>query len=185
MPVYFINQSVLVSAPYAAASKILLDNQADLLALQCEQNDCVAAIPDWWQVRLGADRPQLIVLYARKFSDGTWDKPKYAVSIPRWSKSEAQTVYEDFPIYQKGQYQGTTIFSDNSKLIVNCINAIEAERVTNKLLLSILDTDKQDSVYSTTFRRGRALSEITVYPRMVKYFATGQRNLQPTWSKKF
>lgn len=185
VPVYFINQSVLVSAPYAAASKILLDNQADLLALQCEQNDCVAAIPDWWQVRLGADRPQLIVLYARKFSDGTWDKPKYAVSIPRWSKSEAQTVYEDFPIYQKGQYQGTTIFSDNSKLIVNCINAIEAERVTNKLLLSILDTDKQDSVYSTTFRRGRALSEITVYPRMVKYFATGQRNLQPTWSKKF
>lgn len=182
---YFINQSVLVSAPSAASTKILLDNQADLLSLQCEKDDCTAVVPDWWQVRLGADRPQLIVLYARKFSDGTWDKPKYAVSIPRWSKSEAQTVYEDFPIYQKGQFQGTTIFSDNSKLIVNCFNAIEAERVTNKLLLSILDIDKQDSVYSTTFRRGRPLSEITVYPRMVKYFATGQRNLQPTWSKKF
>lgn len=173
-----------VPAPDATAIKAMLENQAEILALQCKEPDCVAAVPDWWQVRLGADRPQLIVQYARKFSDGTWDKPKYLISIPRWSKSESLTVADDFPTYQKGQYQGTTIFSDNSKLIVNCITAAESERVTAKLLLSISEINKLNSVYTTSFRRGRSLSEITVYPRIVKYFATGQRDLNPTWSKK-
>jgi len=184
VPVYFINKTVLVSAPAAAATKILLDNQADILALQCEVTDCVAAVPDWWQVRLGADRSQLIILYARKFSDNTWDKPKYSISVPWWKKSQADTVYDDFPIYQKGQFQGTTIFTDNSKIIVNCFSAAESERVSAKLLESVLAIKKLNSIYSTTSRQGRALSQIVVYPRIAKYFATGQLNMTPTWTKK-
>ena len=174
----------MVSAPDAAAVKLMLDNHADLLALQCKENDCVAAVPDWWQVRLGTDRPQLLVQYARKFSDGTWDKSKYVVSIPHWSKSKDLTTIDDFPTYQKGQYQGTTIFSDNSKLIVNCVSSAEAQRVTDKLLLTIPTIKKLNSVYTTTFRRGVALAEITVYPRLIKYFSKGQQNMTPDWTKK-
>ena len=36
----------------------------------------LAIAPDWWAVRLGANRPQLLILYAIKFKDGTWDKPQ-------------------------------------------------------------------------------------------------------------
>jgi len=184
-PPIFIQASAQVPAPDAIGIKAILENQADLLALQCDESDCIAVVPDWWQVRLGADRPQLMVQYARKFSDGAWDKPKYVLSIPHWSKSKELTTISDFPTYQKGQYQGTTILSDNSKLIVNCITAAEAERVTVKLLSTLPPLVKVNSTYVSAFRRGRPLAEILVYPRIIKYFATGQRDLNPTWVKKF
>ena len=184
VPKYFIPTTLMVPAPQAAAITLSLNNQADILALQCRDNDAIAAVPDWWQVRLGADRPQLIVQYARKNSDGTFDKAKYIVSIPHWWKSKDQTVESDFPTISKGQYQGTLIFLDNSKIIVNCLNEVEAQRVVTKLSSNIKPIDLEGSIYTRSFRRGRELNEVIIFPRIAKFFATGQRNMIPTWVKK-
>jgi hypothetical protein len=150
---------------------------------QCD--DSVAAVPDWWQVRLGADRPQLLVSYARKFSDGTWDKAKYIVSIPHWSKGKDATQIGDFPVYDKGSYQGTRVFPDNSKLIVNCLTREESIRVLNKLSNGIDVSLVDRSETSVTDRNGRLLREIKVYPRKCSYYSSGQQNLEPDWKLDF
>ena len=185
VPNYFVNSQVTVSQPDAAAITLALNNQADLLALQCNVSDAIAAVPDWWQVRLGADRPQLLIQYAQQFTDGTWDKPKYIVSIPYWNKSKDATVITDFPSYQKGQYQGCLILSDNSKLIINAKNATIASSVIGAISLGIDPLKLIGSEYTTSERRGNRLAEIVVFPRIAKFFATGQKDLNPTWSKKF
>ena len=165
--------------------KVMLDNQADILAMQCKENDCIAAVPDWWQIRLGADRPQLMVAYAARFPDGTWDKAKYMISVPHWNKSKLLTTIDSFPVYRKGQYQGVMVLPDNSKLIVNAYTSEEATRVIDKFSLGIPLSMVSSSVTKVASRRGRDLLSIIVYPRSARYFATGQMDLTPTWSKKF
>lgn len=178
---------VTVPKVFAPAFQLLFDNQAELLkTISCQPpSDSIAAIPDWWQVRLGANRPQLLILYARKFSDGTWDKPKYVLSVPHWNKSKVETQLSDFPAYEKGNFQGTRVLPDNSKLIVNALTADEALRVIVKLSASIPGDLIQQAQTSIADRRGAELRKIKVFPRIARFFATGQRDLRPTWSLDF
>ena len=178
---------VTVPRLFAPAFQLVLDNQAELLKqISCNPPEpSIAAIPDWWQIRLGANRPQLLVLYARKFNDGTWDKPKYVLSVPHWKKSKLETVFGDFPAYDKGDFQGTRVLPDNSKLIVNAVSSDEARRVITKLSAGIPSSMIEFAQTSIADRRGAPLRKITVYPRIVRYFASGQKDLAPTWSIDF
>ena len=187
VPLPFDKVSVTVPQLLAPALSLLLNNQAQILKeVSCSTCDeAVAAIPDWWQLRLGSNRPQLLVLYARKFGDGTWDKAKYVLSIPHWSKPKVLTKIEDFPVYDKGDFQGTRVFADNSKLIVNAVSASEALRVLDKICESLSPAIVNESDTSVADRRGNALRKIKVFPRMARYFASGQKNLEPTWSVDF
>ena len=187
IPAPYNTVAVTVPRLFAPAFQLVLDNQAELLKqISCNPPEAsVAAIPDWWQVRLGANRPQLLVLYARKFDDGTWDKPKYVLSVPHWEKTKLETVFGDFPAYDKGDFQGTRVLPDNSKLIVNAVSSDEANRVITKLSAGIPFSMIEFAQTSIADRRGAPLRKITVYPRIVRFFATGQRDLRPTWSIDF
>ena len=187
IPVPYDKVSITVPRLFASAFQLVLDNQAELLKqISCNPPEpSIAAIPDWWQIRLGANRPQLLVLYARKFNDGTWDKPKYVLSVPHWNKTKLQTVFSDFPAYDKGDFQGTRVLPDNSKLIVNAVSSDEAQRVITKLSAGIPSSMIEFAQTSIADRRGAPLRKITVYPRIVRYFASGQKDLAPTWSIDF
>ncbi|MCT7981642.1 hypothetical protein [Laspinema olomoucense] len=70
----------------AKGLRALVDIQRDIAKIlqdmqkaSCE-NDNLAVIPEWWQLRPEADRPQLIVLCAEKKPDGTLDSAKYVSS---------------------------------------------------------------------------------------------------------
>jgi hypothetical protein len=182
----FDKVSVSVPRQLASALEIIINNQAEILkAVSC--NDCgepIAAIPEWWPIRLGAARPQLVILYARKFNDGSWDRAKYAVSIPHWSKSKDETKEVEFPIYDKGDYQGTRVFSDNSKLIVNCIDEQECEWVLDDLTAHLPPEISELAQTSIANRKGSPLRKIKVFPRRAKFFSTGQRDTNPDWSIK-
>ena len=187
LPLPYDSMKVTVPKVFAPAFQLLFDNQAELLkTISCQPpSDAIAVIPDWWNVRLGANRPQLLILYARKFSDGTWDKPKYVLSIPHWNKSKSATQLSDFPAYEKGNFQGTRVLPDNSKLIVNALTADEALRVIVKLSASIPSDLIEQAQTSIADRRGAELRKIKVFPRIARFFATGQRDLRPTWSVDF
>lgn len=186
VPLPFDKISVSVPRQLASALEIIINNQAEILkALNCESCDePIAAIPEWWPIRLGANRPQLVVLYARKFNDGTWDRSKYAISIPHWTKTKEQTKLITFPTYDKGDYQGTRVFSDNSKLIVNCLDEQECQFVLDDITAHLPSEIASLAQTSIANRKGDPLRKITVYPRRAKYFSTGQRDTYPDWSIK-
>lgn len=134
----FDKQLIRVPRMEAEAWELSLNNQAEILLALCRECDePIAAIPEWWQTRLGAERPQLIIQYAAMFEDGTFDKAKYSISIPYWNKSKEQTEVNDFPIYRKGQYMAQLILRDNSKVIVNCFSEDVCDDVIDKLSQSI------------------------------------------------
>lgn len=155
---------------------------AEIHKHQCS-NPSIAAVPEWWQVRLGAERPQLILQFAEDLGDGKFGAPKYALSIPHYTLG----IPSDAPIgsYQKGSWEGILTLSDNSKIIVNCITHSEAERVLN-LIQPLVDTDKlEGSFIKIGERKGQPLSEILVSPRIAKFFPTGQQDMKPAWIKYF
>ena len=183
----YITSSLPIPKIISAIVKSTLNTIAESQGKQCEldKHECYTAIPDWWQIRLGADVPQAIVQYAEIKADGKFGAPKYVISIPHYSRTKETTAVTDFPTYTKGQKMGILTLSDNSKLIVNAKDSSELELVIGKLKLTI-DANRLDgSVYSDGTRKGTNLQQIQVAPRSVKYFPTGQKDTKPAWIKNF
>ncbi len=181
---------ITIEVPESEAANIkeLHDRIFELQSAECRntlKSECYAAIPEWWQVRLGADRPQLIVQYAEVLNDGKFGAPKYALTIPHYSLSFEQTTKDLFPNYQKGQAMGVLTLADNSKLIVNCNTQSEAESLIEALSESISSEALEGSFLSTGNRKGQRLKTITVAPRIAKFFATGQKDIKPDWVRYF
>jgi hypothetical protein len=169
------------------AYQLLYDRIFALESAQCTKHDCesYAAIPDWWQIRLGSDVPQLVVQYAEVLKDGKFGAPKYVLTIPHYNKSKDATSKGLFPSYWKGQRMGILTLNDNSKLIVNAKTESEVERVINQLRGTIGGNFLQGSVISTGQRKGAQLKQIEVAPRFAKYFSKGQQDVKPDWVKEF
>jgi hypothetical protein len=154
------------------------------LLTQVEHLDAVAAIPEWWSNRVGANRPQLVIQYAEKMTDGRLGAPMYAINIPHYNKSMQDTVKGLFPAYRKGSRMCVCIMPDNGKLIVNTHTDEIGENLITTLLNST-SVKKADCQISTGSRKGGTLKDITVYPKIAKFFATGQKDAKPTWIKFF
>jgi hypothetical protein len=149
--------------------------RAKLLKAQCELEP-VAATPDWWQVRLGSDRPQIVCVF-RKGATRTY----HSLSIPHPKSVELPTE-AILPAYQKGNWQGMIVLRDNSKFIVNCISAGEAERIcaiaASKIIGSYLPNPYKVWI---TERKGEPVGESQMKPSSILYFSQGQKNLKPDW----
>ncbi|MEI2579996.1 hypothetical protein, partial [Scytonema sp. PRP1] len=63
--------------------------------------------------------------------------------------------------------------SEARKIINACQQIISPEYLTNSYLKG------------GTIRKGKALKEITVIPKMAKFFSTGQQNTIPDWIVRF
>ncbi|MBE9012664.1 hypothetical protein IQ250_20905, partial [Pseudanabaenaceae cyanobacterium LEGE 13415] len=183
--------SLEVPQTEAGNIKELHDRIFELQSEDCREKteDCIAAVPEWWQVRLGADRPQLVVQYAEVigFKDGKpkYGAPMYALTIPHYRLNREQTRKELFPSYIKGQSMGILVLDDNSKLIINCENQEAAESVIEQLSAVINPNLRQNAHLSIGVRQGQNLKNIAVHPRIAKFFATGQQDMKPTWVRYF
>ena len=155
----------------------------DMQISSCE-NDNFAVVPEWWQLRPEADRPQLIVQCAEKNSDGSLGSAKYVVTIPHYRFS-TPTAFAPFYSLSKGSFQGVLTLKDNSKVIIYG-NSIQH---TRSVLLSIWNeisfsyrlpfNPKVGPIGNPNFK------EVTVYPKYGKYFADGGRKAVPTWVVRY
>ncbi|PSB18432.1 hypothetical protein C7B65_15165 [Phormidesmis priestleyi ULC007] len=180
----FEEETIEVPDSEADVYELLYERIFALESIQCDKDSCYAAVPDWWQIRLGADIPQAIVQYAEVKDNNKFGSPKYVVSIPHYGKSKEATKSSDFPTYTKGQRMGILTLRDNSKLIINASDD-DVEQAIKKLQNSISPLWLTDSIYSDGKRKGTALKTIRVAPRIVKFFPTGQTDLKPQWIKYF
>ena len=151
--------------------------------------DTVPVIPDSWQVRVGRDRPQLIVIFKPKNSSYPKPDSRWTLSIPHFdfTSSNKESQLRKIPNYEKGKHQGVYTLKDNSKIIVYAKSNLEARPFIKSIVNNGLI--KREQLYESTItdddiKVGEAkgtYQELEVTPTCAKYFSTGQKNLKPDW----
>jgi hypothetical protein len=152
---------------------------AKLATEHCEK-EAIAAVPEWWQVRIEAGRPQLVILFGKVLPDGKVERAKYGLTIPHYSGGRTNTP----PIgtYKHGQIEGILTLNDNSKVMVNAASEAEASRVLFMAKQAIDPLYVKGSFIKIGPRQGQVLAPVTLVPRYGKFFASGLRNTKPDWT---
>lgn len=177
---------VLAVDEYTAASMALIyrkiaEIQIDLIKLR-NQEPPIAAVPEWWQIRIGNDRPQSVILYAEKLANGKISpKSRWPLTIPHYNEAFKKPR---LPSYEKGQWEGILTLKDNSKLIVNAKTQKEAERMLRQLGKFIKGDMMLGATSKVGLRKGKKLKECKVIPVSISFFSQGQENTNPDWYAK-
>lgn len=153
-----------------------LEAMASLAAEACA-GVAPIAVPDYWQVRLGADRP-IVTLSFRE--SGT--KIYHSLSIPHPKKT---TPWSGPQIgdYDAGPFAGIITLRDNSKIIVNAASEAEANRVLDKAVLLVDPAwTSPDDPRVIQKRKGIAVKLTRRVERKASYFPSGGRVGTPRWS---
>ena len=161
-----------------------LDNQARMQKMMCSIQS--PAIPESWAVRIGTDRPQLVIVYAEVFDSGKLSDSRWSMTIPHYRGSEKSRLL--LPKYSRGNWNGSLNLSDGSQIVVNAKSSQECKRILNKLKILVpveyrLDKKKKAYKPRVVENPNLELKECNVIPTIAKYFATGQKSLIPTWTK--
>lgn len=139
----------------------------------------VAAVPEHWQVKVGADRPQLAILLQEVGTDGKLGGSYWSMSVPHYAGPQ------DLPLeleYQKGKYYAVATLKDNSKIVCNAVSTEEAKRVVQQLAELV-----NPSLVPTPLdiqageRNGKSFSSKTARAVRLQYYSTGQKNMIPDW----
>lgn len=146
----------------------------------CQQELPIAAIPEWWQLRPESHRPQLIVQFGEVRADGSIGKAMYPLTIPHFSGSKESAKKIDFK-WRKGSVEGILTLKDNSKLIVNAVSKEEAAKIIGLASRYINTAQLANSFSKIGERKGQPFKQITVAPKVARYFADGAKSTNPTW----
>jgi hypothetical protein len=157
---------------------------ADLQGQKCKASDlALAAVPEWWQLRPEAKRPQLILMCGEKLTGGKIGPAKYVITIPHWKAGKLTAP--PFAEFRKGSIEGILTLADNSKLIINGINSREVERIISILKTSINTDMLKGASQKIGERKGLPFKEIIVIPKEARFFAEGITDTKPTWRSLF
>ncbi|KGF72483.1 hypothetical protein DO97_07945 [Neosynechococcus sphagnicola sy1] len=158
---------------------------AEIEKEQCEAKNqesvAYAAIPEQWDIKVGNNRPQLIIQFGEKLQGNKVDSPKYSIVIP-WANTT--TAIKNSPIGQwdKGKIRCSYEMPDNSKIIVFAKTENEGKRVINQALTVVQGNKKRsDNLIICTRIDSTRFKEITVVPRILRFFSTGQGKAIPDW----
>jgi hypothetical protein len=151
--------------------------------LQC-QNNCIASVPEWWQLRPEAQRPQLIIIFAEKKDDGSIGNDYYSITIPHPKDDKAPKESPLSP-YKKGSWEGILTLKDNSKAIINAFDKDAAEAVLKEISKLINPKMLEGSFQKIGQRKGQKLKEIKVQAIRADYYPKGTQDMKPEWVKNF
>ena len=156
---------------------------AQIEAQKCSR-EYYTAVPEWWQIRIEGDRPQMVFLFGEKLGENNYDTARYPITIPHPIVQHYTT--SPLPDYKKGQYEVLLTLKDNSKLIINAFSIDEAEKML-EACKAIIDPDYLDGSILRPIapRKGPQLLEIVVGARRSEYFSTGLKNTKPDWIDTF
>jgi hypothetical protein len=182
-PVYG-TQVVAIPANAIGYVAPLYEKIANTEGKSCLQSNAIATVPEWWQLRPEANRPQGILVFKEVRPDGTIGKDPYAITIPHCTLTTAPTA-SPLTTYKKGSIQGILTLKDNSKLIVNCKDKEECERVISALS-AVIDSN-QLTGSSTTIgeRKGQPFKQIDVKAQLLHFYPNGAKTMTPAYIKSF
>ncbi len=175
-PVLLNYQGAGLSGVYSAIAGIMAALNLIHADTKCPPEGAILAVPDWWSMRRGADRPQLSVVL-RKGNTRNY----HTLNIPHPIIDPPPSESPISP-YVAGNWQATIYLIDNSKFIVNAENATVANRVALEAAAAInprfLDSPLKISI---TERRGFPVNVDIMVPRYLQYFPEGQKSRRPLW----
>lgn len=140
----------------------------------------VVAAPDWWQVRLNGNTPQLALVFR---ASGTRTYHKLTIPHPLNTNKLTSPPIES---YTKGNWQGEIVCIDNSKFLVNAVSKVEAERIVD-LALTLIDpifSGKTPRLYFAE-RKGIEVSTGGMRATSAMFFPVGQQQSIPAWRVSF
>jgi hypothetical protein len=152
--------------------------RAEILKAQCLLEP-VAAVPEWWQSRIGSERPQLIIIY------GDDNNSKWSLSLPWYKGQYGSKIIELIPSYTKGSFNTTLTLADNSKIVVNAASKTEGESFIKRITPLIQSQLLEGAELKSGGERKDSIKRAAVTPTSAKYFATGQKDMLPNWSYSF
>lgn len=122
------------------------------------------ALPDWWYVSPGADRPMLVI----RFQAENKHRSSYSLSIPHYNGAKSPNI----PTFNKGEHWGMLTLTDGSKLRVYASSRAECKRVINALDNYIIPRFKQGRKpsYGET---GVSINRVKVSPVRADYYPDG------------
>lgn len=154
--------------------QIILDEVCEI------ENAAVVASPEWWQVRIQGDIPQIVLIF-RFLTTRTYHK----LVVPH-PLSTDKLVNPPIKTYKKGNWQGEIVNIDNTKFLCNCGTKGEAIRLLDiaaSLINPIFLGDPIRKYYAE--RKGKEVSPGDMLATSAMYFPTGQRNMRPEWRVAF
>ncbi len=172
-----------------SASQMLVKMQYFQQYLSGVKSDTVPVIPEYFPMRIGSERPQLVVVFKPKSSNYPKQDSRWSLSIPHFdfNQGNISNQLKKIPDYEKGKHQGVYTLKDNSKIILYAKSGNEARKTIKKIITSnliktkyIVDRNSLDENIKVGEVRG-TYKEVLVTPTYAKYFSTGQKNLQPDW----
>ncbi|MEM8603778.1 MAG: hypothetical protein AAGF24_08080 [Cyanobacteria bacterium P01_H01_bin.121] len=141
--------------------------------------DAVATVPEWWQIRAGADRPQLVILYRELQPDGKLGRSKWTSTVPHPLPGlTAEAIQAACGSYNKGKFYAKATLVDNSKIWVNAGSQWEAHAVAQGLLNLVQPAFKLGTTIATG-ETDRKASTKRVKAIRADYYPTGQANMLP------
>lgn len=170
--------TITAISPVPSSVHDALRVMADLAIGGCGA-EAVVTQPDWWQVRIGANRPQIVVAYrvanTRAYHQISLPHPK---NVSRWTENLLGN-------YEKGSWEGCLLLSDNSRFTINCSTEAEAKRMLAKARTLInpafFNETSQDRL---AIRGGNAILPGSMIAVKAQYFSTGQRSTKADWTVK-
>lgn len=170
--------TLVLAEPAPSGLREKLDKALILGAQSCS-SDPVAAVPDYWQVKIGADRPQIVVVY-RKGETDTY----HSIAIPHPASTQKWTE-NLLGNYEKGPWAAMLTLSDNSKFTINCSTETEAERMLAKAKTLISQIYFQGNFYERiSLRKGNRIEPALMRGKKASYFSSGNRKTVPDWTAK-
>jgi hypothetical protein len=181
-------KSIQVPKAEADSYKLLYARLARLEAAQCNKpTDAIASVPEWWQLRAEAQRPQFVVIFAEVLGTGKLTDSRWSLTIPHYNRPKG--FKPRIPDYNKGNFEGILTLTDNSKIIVNASSEMECKRVINALKILVDAKYRTQNGKAIKAKVGERLNsdfkKCKVTPTRGDFYSTGARNMQPTFSVNF
>lgn len=140
-----------------------------------EEIEVSAAVPESWQVRVGADRPQLIVSYAETLTGGKIGRSRYPLTIPHWNGLKK---WDLLPKWTKGNTQARLILKDNSRVYIYASSESMAIGTMNKVI-KFIDPNMIGNKTPFVGKANISIKPLKVEPCTAKFYAKGQKTEIP------
>ncbi|BAU63032.1 hypothetical protein STA3757_03870 [Stanieria sp. NIES-3757] len=136
----------------------------------------VASFPESWQLKIEAQRPQLIIIFkpANK-SDG---HSQHSLSLPHYSGDKTPNIKP----YTKGNYWARLVLKDNSKIVVNGKTENEAVNQIENFYKYVNTKYKPTSKNIVTgVYKSKPFKEFKLVPVRADFYSQGAKNAYPDW----